>query len=319
MKNPWDEISVPKNSVNAKLCQEGPHPLKLYFGRDTSGQYLFIYNLAPENLPEEKSLAKLEGIEIRTVKENGLGRVILLLSDKSDWEIFHDLCVNLIDATAKAKSEKEGAAIILGRLNRWQEFLKLKKSRILTPEKIKGLLGELLFLKDQMGPEFGWDAAIKSWKGPEKAPQDFAINEIAVEIKCQSGSTRPTVKINSAEQLEPQLSEGYLVVFTLAESSDQSGFDLNEIVGSIRSKTATCDAETRQRFEDLIVQAGYVFSDEYTKHKYTFVSAACYRIDEGFPRIKKSELHEGVESTSYIISLDACEPFKNKPDWWTYE
>ena len=77
--------------------------------------------------------------------------------------------------------------------------------------------------------------AIKSWKGPEKAPQDFALNETAIEIKCQSGSTRATVKISSADQLEPQLPEGYLIVFTLADADENEGFDLNIITKQIRS------------------------------------------------------------------------------------
>ena len=160
---------------------------------------------------------------------------------------------------------------------------------------------------------------MKSWKGPEKAPQDFALNETAIEIKCQSGSSRATVKISSAEQLEPQLPEGYLIVFTLAEADGNEGFDLNMITSQIRSLIADCNSETKEHFEELLIKENYYFSEEYKNHKYTFVRAISYKIEAGFPRIVKSELHDGIDSASYVISLNACEPYKNKPDWCTYE
>lgn len=319
MKNPWESINVPKNNLQAHLCREELHPLDLYFARDTSGNYLFILDAQHANVRDKEISVKLSGIEVEPYRNGDRGGLTLKLLDKNDWEIFYALCNDLIDATEKAVDEESGAKIILTRLHRWQEILRIKGSQLLKPEKIKGLLAELLFLKEQVAPEFGWDMAIKSWKGPEKAPQDFALNETAIEIKCQSGSTRATVKISSADQLEPQLPEGYLIVFTLADADENEGFDLNIITKQIRSLISDCNSETRERFEELLIEENYYFSDEYKNHRYTFVRAVSYKIEAGFPRIAKSDLHDGIDSVSYLISLNACEPFKNKPNWYTYE
>jgi hypothetical protein len=176
----------------------------------------------------------------------------------------------------------------------------------------------LLFLKDPLAVVFGYDAAIAAWKGPEDAPQDFAINETAVEVKCQSGGSKPVVRINSADQLSPQLPRGYLVVYTLAgQAADELGtLNLNLLVAGIREDLAGTSAASRERFEDLLYMAGYLTREEYDDYRFCVVSVKSYKLTDGFPRIVNSGLIAGVEFVSYSIRLEACTSFQSKPDWW---
>jgi hypothetical protein len=48
---------------------------------------------------------------------------------------------------------------------------------------LRGLLGELIILKDAIAPRFGNDAAVNGWVGPHDAPQDFLVAGIAIEVK----------------------------------------------------------------------------------------------------------------------------------------
>jgi len=262
-------------------------------------------------LPEKKNVPSLAGIKTAIVTESGHGKLVLLLNDKMNWELFHALCSDLVRSTCAVKDESSGGAIILRRLQRWQEFLRRERLEILSMEQIKGLIGELLFMRDSVAGVCGWEQAVMSWKGPEEAPQDFAVHDTAVEVKCQSGSSRPTVRVSSVDQLNPQLPKGFLVVFTLAtaERDDARAFTLNGIVSSIRKTLVTHSEAARERFEDLLCLAGYVMSDRYEEYVFQMTEMQCFRIADGFPRLKSSNIPEGIDKVSYHLSLEACVPF----------
>jgi hypothetical protein len=317
MTNPWSVIEKPATDLNVRLVDD-KHPLKLYWGVDSRSRYVLAYDATTIGLPQKKSLPNLSRIDIY-IAPNGLrGKLVLLLQENANWELFYALCSDLVRATATAADETTGSAIILRRLQRWQELLRKTPSDILSLDEIKGLMGELLFLKDLLSPVFGYDAALVAWRGPEGAPLDFAIQETAIEVKCQSGSSKPVVRITSAEQLGPQLPRGYLAVYTLAnQSPDEAGcLSLNSVVAEIRNALSTASVTSRERFEDLLYLAGYVTREEYDEYCFSVVSIKCYQLVEGFPRIVSSSLIPGVESVSYSIRLDACAPFLAKPQWW---
>jgi hypothetical protein len=173
-------------------------------------------------------------------------------------------------------------------------------------------------LSEKIAPAFGWESAVNSWKGPEGAPQDFAVYQTAVEVKCQSGSTKPYVRVSSLEQLDPQLPEGYLVVYTIAATNPErgNGASLNDLVETIRTQIQDEGAASRERFEDLLYQVGYVTAEAYDDPKFTAVSIRCFGIGTGFPRITPACVALGVHDVSYNLSLEACSAHERKPDWW---
>ena len=317
MNNPWSAIEKPTVDFNVRLVDE-THPLKIFWGVDTKSRYLFAYDAAISGLPQKKSLPNLSGLEVHVSPQGARGKLVLVVQDNSNWELFYALCSDLVRATAMVNDESTASIVIIRRLQRWQELLKKSRPGILTLDQIKGLMGELLFLKGPLSITFGYDAAIVAWKGPEDAPQDFSIGETAVEVKCQSGGSKPMVRISSADQLSPQLPCGYLVVFTLAgQASDEPGsISLNTIVAQIRNDLTGASVSSRERFEDLLYMGGYLTCDEYDDIRFSVVSVKSYQLADGFPRIVSSELIAGVESVSYSIRLEACTKFQSKPQWW---
>jgi len=317
MNNPWAAIAKPASDLNVRLVDEN-HPLKLFWGVDAKNRYSFAYEAAVEALPQKKSLPNLSGLELGVIHQGLSGKLVLILQDNKDWEIFFALCSDLVRATASAKDESVASAIILRRLLRWQELLRKNRPQILSPEEIKGLMGELIFLSQSLASVFGYDDAVTAWRGPEGAPQDFALAETAYEVKCQAGGSRPVVRISSAEQLCPQLPEGYLVVYTLArQTTDESdAMSLNTVVAQIRADLASATAASRDRFEDLLFMAGYVVHEEYEEHRFSLVGLKCYRMVDGFPRICPSDLLPGIDSVSYSIALEHCSEFEGAPSWW---
>ena len=227
MNNPWDTIIPPSKDVSA-LRADADHPLDLYWAKDHLGRYLFVYEYDADKKLEDSVTPDLVGIEtIPMILENGRARLVLVLKDKANWELFYSICNDLLNATRLIKKASSAVDSILRRLYKWQEFLKRNRSDILSEEKIKGLIGELTFLRNHLIPKFGIVDAVKFWCGPEGAPQDFNVNDSAVEVKCQSGSTLPCVKIASPDQLSSQLPKTYLYVVTLGKTTEDNEEALN--------------------------------------------------------------------------------------------
>ena len=310
MSNPWSEIEKPTTEFNVRLVADH-HPLRLYWGVDTRGRYLFVADVTEAAMPPRGALPDLEGIKVAAAMQGAYGKIVLLLNETSNWELFHALCNDLVRASAGAHDEIAAATVVVRRLQRWQEFLRRARSPILPMEEIKGLLGELLFLANPVATQFGWDAAIGFWKGPEDAPQDFAIHNTAVEVKCQSGSSKPSVRITSVDQLNPQLPHGYLVVQTLAtaEMDDEGAFTLNSLTERIRADLGDSSPATRERFEGLLFSAGYLHHEYYDGLVFQRVATGSYRIAEGFPRLCPGDIPPGIQRVTYQLELEACAPF----------
>ena len=317
MNKPWDNIQKPTKDFNYILA-ESNHPLKLYWGLSCRGDYLFCYETLQSEMPPKETFPNLFGIEIKFVNHEGNRILILLLKDSSERVIFKFLCTELIRVTRTQSAGSEGASVILGKLIRWQKFWKKERENKLSPAEIKGLFGELFFLKNQCARNFNWEKAIKCWVGPEGAPQDFAISDVAFEVKCQSGSTKPTVAISSPEQLDPQLPEGFLVVYTVAISTGDVGgsLSLNQMVRSVKNELINESTETRERFEDLLDSVGYLDLEFYDKDLFLVTSEKSYKLGGDFPAIKLGSIPPAVDKVRYNLSLEACADFEAQPSWW---
>lgn len=318
MKNPWNEISPPPNDVSARRVDH-THPLDLFWARDHLGRYLFVYEMAPEEAPRRPEVPNLVGIHTAYVAANGdipKTRLVLVLNENRNWELFLALCNDLVQATRLSEDAPSAVHTIVRRLARWQDFLRKHRSDLLAEEQIKGLIGELLFMRSHLVPEFGAGMSVQFWQGPEGLPQDFNINSSVIEVKCRSGAA-PCVTITSVDQLCPQLSEMYLFVVTLGKSIHEAhdAINLPGLVSGIRDALRSDSSNNIERFNDLLHMVGYVDSDRYLEFSYVLIDEAMFKVVDGFPRICPDEIHRGVVRLSYDIKLSECDLFVGKPDW----
>lgn len=319
MINPWKEIKQPVKDVSARRIDHN-HPLDLYWAKNHFGNYMFIYEFIDSDLSKKLKFPNLTGIKIILIQNNSMSnknRILLILNEQSNWEIFFTLCNDLVSVTKNLLNEPTSLKVIVRRLSRWQEFLKRHKEGILSEEKIKGLIGELFFLQNHIAPNFGIEQAITFWQGPKGAPQDYNINDMAIEVKCQNGSSNPKVKINSFEQLSPQLPNMYLYVITLGKSHEENKESINlpKIINEITNELLKNNSEEIEKFNDLIFMSGYADSKAYLDYSYIFVSDCIYKVKDNFPRIKAKNVMTGISNVTYYIDISACEPFEEKPDW----
>ncbi len=313
MNNPWAAISQPSNDLKARRI-DSSHPLDLYWAKDFRGRYLFLFEL--KDIPTS-NLPDLVGVQILITEDEGKCSLVLILSEAANWEMFFALCQDLVHVSRNSKTHSSGFNVILTRLFRWHDFLKKARSGILTEEAIKGLIGELLFLKEHLIPNFGPSAALNYWTGPGGTPQDFSVNSTAFEVKCQSGTTAPKVKISNIDQLCPQLPQMFLWVVTLGKShkKEKEAINLPNITTSLRDLLEAESAQLADRFDDLLYQVGYFDSERYEEFSYLVASEQCFEVKEGFPRVCQEAIDEGIANVSYSIELHACLPFESKPSW----
>jgi len=187
MANPWENIAPALGNLSARRIDES-HRLDLYWARDHLGRYLFVYEIPHDDAPATVQMPNLVGVDTLYMPPGGsipTARLVLVLNETGNWELFHALCNDLVRATSGSADSRQAVDTIIRRLNRWQEFLRKQRSDTLTVEKIRGLIAELIFLKDYLIPAFGAGAAVQFWQGPQGSPQDFNVNVSAIEVKCR--------------------------------------------------------------------------------------------------------------------------------------
>lgn len=319
MKNPWDEIGTPEQDILSRRVSSS-HPLNLFWGKDSYSRFLFIYEFeSPRHLPDR--YPDLKGIHVRLLSPEKADAekymLVLILREKNDWPIFYSLCTDIITATSSLEKKNQATLIILRRLQRWQKFLQNAKSELLPERVIKGLIGELLFLLNHIEPYRGIGLAVQFWQGPDDMPQDFNVEDCAIEVKCQLGTTTPCVKISSADQLCTQLPDMFLYVVTLGKTDPEAedAINLPCLINRIRSMLEVESPDDLEHFNNLLYQSGYIDLEDYEKFSYISVAEKMYKVEEAFPRICTDQLPSGIEKISYDISLIECEDYISSPDW----
>ncbi len=283
-----------QQSVSSKRC-DGTHPLDIYLGINERGQKNLSVILNAEKIPIDSS---------RTISVDYYARsdtaamLVFTLEDDALDDLFYRFCDDIIENTRSARTES-GFAPFADRWETWMRFFS-KSVPTLSQNEIRGLIGEVYFLRSFMLPRYGEDASLEAFIGVDKAHKDFEIESTWYEVKTiQNGSH--TTKISSIEQLDSDR-PGYLSVITLDTATP--GLDdcitLNKLVEDLQNSLS--EKNTRV-FNEKMRAAGYVFDERYDEYVYLIISLDQYTVSEGFPRIEKDTLPPGIVKANYEIDL----------------
>lgn len=315
IENPWQRIGVPASDYNVRRVAESGN-VPLYWGRDSAGHYLFVVELDGDHAAQFKNDGtSVHGInvDLRAFGSGAQQGLVLTLERQVDNDLFRGLCETMVSSLKSVNDSPTALAVALAHLKRWKAFLAGKKSRLLSPEEIRGLFGELLFLRTLYLKHMDPVSAMDAWGGPEGAHQDFIFQNTAVEVKALSGKERSTVRISSEDQLEALCDNLYLLIYRLSDlpDSDQA-ISLNGLVHKIEAELA--EAEALETFFHRLAVYGYVEMVEYDKPQFVVMNRRGYRVDEEFPRLVRSGLPDGVVRLSYELELEKIGAFECDPD-----
>ncbi len=274
------------------------HSVNVYLGYNDSGNMSMV---VAENGKEERvKSSKFIDVQLKRREDQKLA-LSFDLQDSAYAQLFTIFCKDMIVVCERAGKEMA----ISNALIRWKYWLELfgkKSPHILDRNEIKGLVGELLFLKDYMAPQFELDEAVKSWMGPMLGHKDFEIQNTWYETKSiNAGAVQ--VAISSLEQLESE-EDGHLAILRLEETSENNdqSINLNRLVLQIMEMIET--PEIRDMFMVRLDNIGYANDPEYEKYAYVKRGMEIYKVDDSFPRIRRNSINPSIGNAKYTIMID---------------
>jgi len=307
---PWDAIPTPAADLSVLRVAETTG-VAIFWGRDAAAQCLLIIELDGDHTVQfRRDLVSLHGIgvDLRNGDIAGQQRFVLTLARHIDSDLFLGLCETLIGSLKEVTDPATALAVALAHLKRWKAFLAGRNARLLSPEEVRGLFGELHVLRRLYHDTLPQAAAVDAWLGPDDSHQDFIFGDRAIEVKSLSGRERSTVRISSEDQLESTLPELFLLTQRLTDMPDaDQALSLNGIVSLIESELSV--AEAIEQFADKLAGMGYAPLAEYDRPRFVVSGLQGYRVAEGFPRLIRSEVPTGVTRVAYEIMLEAIAPF----------
>ena len=196
-ENPWHGIGAASASRMRAKRVSGSLKHDFYWACNADGRYTFLLQI--ESDPGEWGPApELRGMSVGYYRNQR--QLQLVLNDRADWEMFLVLCEDLIQGADECVTPREVMDALMARLIRWQRLLSRGPRKLLDDRAIRGLIGELLFLRDELVSRFGV-RAVDFWQGPERLPQDFVVGGHLFEIKTHLVGDTPKIYISSPAQL----------------------------------------------------------------------------------------------------------------------
>ena len=306
--SPWDGIAVPGTDFNVRQVPRAT-AAPCFWGRDTTGACLFIAELQGDHTDQfRKNVVTVHGIDVDLRGGvTGQQRLVLTLENQDNRDLFEGLCLTLASALERATDSTSSLSVALTHVRRWKTFMS-GRSQHLSAEEVRGLFAELTFLLELIDRQPSSSVAVEAWLGPERSHQDFIFGNTAVEIKSLSGTERSTVRISSEDQLESLNDALFLRIYRLSSLSDASGSQsLNEIVAAVQTHFG--EAEAVEAFDRKLVAHGYAPLPNYDSPRFVVSNVHSYRVGDGFPRLIRSQLPEGLDRVAYDIRLEAIAPY----------
>ncbi len=296
MNNPWENLG---QGYYRRLDRD----INAFYAKNESGEYLFIIDL--EELLDKDIELSLKGIDLKTSKKDNSSFLTLILKNETNWEIFLQLCEDLMISAKAVKSNR--AKNIHSRLVRWQTFLKNENHNISEEIQI-GLMGELVFLNEYLSKYVSLEQAINAWVGPEKEKQDFRLKGISIEIKSFMDNKQDQVNISSVEQLNNDDNNLYLC--TMGFKLSDSGETLEDYCKKIQKRIYEECPLILSVFENLLMSYGYYLHCKYDNLKQlSRYKNSCYIVNNEFPKIPITIKNPAILNINYKLDLSYCKEF----------
>ena len=97
MNNPWENIGQ-------GYYRRQDKDINAFYAKNESGEYLFIIDL--EELLDKDIELSLKGIDLKTSKKDNSSFLTLILKNETNWEIFLQLCEDLMISAKAVKSNR---------------------------------------------------------------------------------------------------------------------------------------------------------------------------------------------------------------------
>ncbi|ADU21248.1 PD-(D/E)XK motif protein [Ruminococcus albus] len=300
----WKVISVNTGVTTARRI-DAEHPLDFFASYDEENrmQLLLISDILPV-LPNSS-----KQILVRANPRNdGKFAICFSLTDSALKELFFSLTWDIMNCTYDISDRHVGINKAVSRFKKWQKMFAASKDKMSSTQ-VKGLIGELILLRDICIDKYGVKKAIEGWVGPLGTDQDFQFDDTWYEAKAVSASM-DKVNISSFEQFESD-KDGFLIVNRIENTSplDPDSFTLKTLTQRIYDIISN-DADLKSLFHMRLILYGYNETDDHYDESYKLIATEKYLVDEAFPKIIRSKLDASICDGSYEISIPAIQGWR---------
>ncbi len=282
---------------------DAEHILELYIGLDEKGQK----SIELRSKFNPRKIKGTSAIEVNQYANLKYKTIRFSLKDDEISGLFYTFCEDLIKQTSSLADEKSGYDAIVVRFHQWKKMFVSSKKDFMNESQIMGLIGELLFLRDELSNRIGLSEALRSWSGQELTHKDFSYGDTWTEVKTIKRSSQ-SVRISSLEQLDSE-QNGELVVYALEKmSAEYNGIKLNQLVVEIRS--LFLDDDDRDLFMAKVALQGYEYHNYYDDFVFELIYCKKFCVNEDFPKLTPSNVSEAVIKATYDIALNQIADFE---------
>jgi len=281
-----------------------PHT-KVYLGNNTTKEKKIYLDIEKENVSLFVA-PDVEGLDFsfKEVNEISSGRIFLIIAMSSSLvlnEAFEGFSAALVSSIENAVSQEEIFEIINDVCKAFDDYFSHKKKRQIGDLKEIGLFGELLFLKNLVS-RLGEREAIGCWYGPEANKHDYSLpGNKALEIKTTTQQKKRFIPISNELQLDSENTNGLWIKLYVIERN-AAGMTLNSLFFEILSSLKEHDSVFI--FKSKVYQYGFDFENDIRIKKFSTSEELLFKVDDGFPKITRKSLPNGVFDVGYKISRD---------------
>ncbi|MEN6326002.1 MAG: PD-(D/E)XK motif protein [Syntrophomonas sp.] len=279
---------------------DATHPLQFFIGLDPLGnrEFFIIIRAKPAHIPvSSRSIEVTSGL-----RKDGMYTLVFRLIQPDHQEVFAHLCWDLAEASRSYTDIKKGLTVVLDRYALWQRLMEKANTVLLSEQELKGLFGEIYFLKSRLFGKYGADKAVAGWIGPTKADRDFIYDDCWYEVKTTNPGAS-SVKISSIEQLDTD-DTGRLVWIQAEKTAsiDPASISVPLLINETKLALEGFP-EAMKIFSMRILESGFVDRKEYYDFHFACRNIRLFSVMEGFPRIRRKDIDTGIMAATYEISI----------------
>ena len=284
---------------------DASHPLDLYCGMDSQFHYALLL-VSVKEPPRNLVSSKVISVALNRRKDQKW-TLMFSLTEDSYGELFFRFCSDIIESSRVLRYPENGPGFIAERYRNWQQMLAESRTDLLSMSEVKGLIGEMLCLKEILFPLYGQRTSVNAWIGPGMAAQDFVFSDTWYEVKATT-SRSTEIQISSVEQLD-STTEGTLVVMALDKTSPENAERIT-INGLYRRILNSLDDDSlKSAVSRMLFQAGYYPRPEYDENAYQLHFIEQYRVSADFPCLRRAAFPDAVGNARYSLVLPAIKGF----------
>lgn len=306
--NIWNKI-IPfgKGEFEYKLLSKESIP-QLNIGFNKKSQRCLILEL-PFDFEKPFQEFEKENISLKYFKREKC--LCIILNDDFFKDLFDDLILSIYSKIYNITNIEEYSELFTRHFFKWSAFFENKKTNGLTRDKVKGLIGELFYLKNLLlNSKLIVDDILLSWRGPYDEGHDFVFEFTDYEIKTIE-STKNNVNISSEFQLESEKGKELELVVILVNPDNENGLSLKSLIIDIKTIIHNKLGDN-SIFINALAQKGLSVGDlnQYEIYRYTPIEEISYDCNrKNFPKLIRSSIPEEISKLNYKIRLNLVEEF----------